>query len=92
MPAQFIRCKAEGVEGTALRPAAALAAGKFPLWEPVDRAEMPSTAVDGTVDEVLATVGDDPIKAAAALDAERAGKNRKGLVEPLTAIVEKAGA
>ena len=42
----------------------------------------------GTVEEILASVGDDPAKAAAALEAEKAGKNRKTLVEPLTAIVE----
>jgi hypothetical protein len=41
-----------------------------------------------TVDEVLADVGDDPDAARAALDAERAGRNRVSLVKKLTEIAE----
>jgi hypothetical protein len=46
-----------------------------------------------TVDEILAAVGDDAEQAAAYLDAETAkDKPRKGLVEKLEAIIEKATA
>lgn len=41
-----------------------------------------------SVDEVLAEVGDDKDKAAAALEAEKAGKNRSTLVTKLQAIVD----
>lgn len=47
-------------------------------------------AVDDTVKGILASVGDDAEKAAVALDAERAGRNRKSLVEALEAITEGA--
>jgi hypothetical protein len=39
------------------------------------------------VDDVLAAVGDDPVKAEAALDAERDGKGRKTLIAALERIV-----
>lgn len=39
----------------------------------------------GTVDEVLAWVGDDPARAAAALEAELSGKNRASLITALSA-------
>jgi len=42
---------------------------------------------DGTVDDVIARVGDDIDKARQALDAERAGKGRKGLLEHLEHLV-----
>lgn len=45
-----------------------------------------STAPEGTVDEVLAWVGDDTAKAKTALDAETAGKNRASLVNKLKAV------
>lgn len=45
-----------------------------------------SAATDGTVAEVLSAVGDDPTKAAAALEAERNAKNRSSLVGQLEAI------
>jgi hypothetical protein len=45
-------------------------------------------ATDGTIAVVLVAVGDVPEKAAAALEAERAGKNRSTLVAKLQAIVE----
>jgi hypothetical protein len=43
-----------------------------------------------TVAEVLAAVGEDPAKAAAALDAEVAGKARKSLISALSAIAESS--
>lgn len=42
--------------------------------------------VDGTVDEVLEAVGDDPDLAAQAIEQERAGKNRVTLIEQLEEI------
>jgi len=39
---------------------------------------------DGTVAEVLDWAGDDPHRRQAALEAERAGKNRKTVIEALT--------
>lgn len=50
----------------------------------VDPSEVPS----GSVDDVLAWVGDDTARAQAALDFEQAGRQRKGVIEPLTALVE----
>lgn len=46
-------------------------------WEP---AQVPK----GTVAEVLAWVGDDNLRRQSALTVERAGKNRKGIIEALT--------
>lgn len=46
----------------------------------------PTEAPTGTVDEVLAEVGDDPDKAQRALVAERAGKNRTTLIAALEPI------
>lgn len=43
-----------------------------------------------TVAEVLEAVGDDPAKAAAALSAEQAGKNRTSLIRALEAIASSA--
>lgn len=45
-----------------------------------------SNAGDQTVAGVLEAVGNDPEKAAAALEAEKAGKNRSSLVSKLEAI------
>ncbi len=42
------------------------------------------TPPDGTVDEVLAWAGDDPDRRAAALEAEKAGKGRKTLIDALS--------
>lgn len=42
---------------------------------------------DGSIAEVQAWVGDDWVKAERALDAERAGKNRSGLVSWLEKVV-----
>lgn len=47
------------------------------------------SAKEPTVPEILEGVGDDKEKAAAALEQEKAGKNRKTLVEPLEAILAK---
>lgn len=44
-----------------------------------------------TVKEILEAVGDDKEKAAAALEAEKAGKGRKTLVEPLEALLADNG-
>lgn len=49
------------------------------------RERLRATSAD-TVDDVLAAVGDDPVKAQAALDAERDGKNRKTLITALERI------
>lgn len=45
-----------------------------------------------TVKEILAAIGDDKEKAAAALEQEKAGKNRKTLVEQLEALLSGDGA
>lgn len=50
----------------------------------------PQLATDNlNADEVLRQVGDDVELAKAALDAEKAGKNRKTVIDGLTAITEK---
>lgn len=48
----------------------------------------PDAVPDGNADEVLVWVGGDREKAARALAAEKAGKQRKVLVEQLTKLVE----
>jgi hypothetical protein len=58
-------------------------------WVPVEPAEVVPAVAERTVADVLAEVGDDPVKAAAALEAERSGKARKGLIEPLTTIADR---
>lgn len=50
-----------------------------------------SDVPDGTVDDVLDWVDDDPGRAAVALVAERAGKNRSSLIEALESISEEEG-
>jgi transketolase len=57
------------------------------LANPTDLVE----STDENIAEVLALVGDDPAKAAAAIDVEAAGKNRPTLIEKLTAIVDGGG-
>lgn len=47
-------------------------------------------AGSGTVDEVLAEVGDDPEKAKAAIESEKAGKNRSTLLSKLEGIANPA--
>lgn len=57
----------------------------------VTAAEATAVELEGlTVAEVLESVGDDPEKAAAALAAERDGKNRSSLIRALQAIAEDA--
>lgn len=58
-----------------------------PAWQPVDPdVHVPSLA-DGKVDDVLTAVGDDPERAKAALDAEKASpKPRTTLVDRLSTI------
>ncbi len=55
-------------------------------WRAVDPSQVIDASSDDHIDRILGEVGDDPIKAAAALELERAGKNRKTLVAKLTAI------
>lgn len=43
----------------------------------------PSQVPTGTIAEVLAWVGDDDLRRQSALTVERAGKNRKGIIEAL---------
>lgn len=82
----FVRATHDGVEGEALLPVTYFAHN--PGWKPVDDdVKVPSLA-DGSVSTVLAAVGDDPVKAAAALEAERAGKGRTTLVERLSEITQ----
>lgn len=47
----------------------------------------PDPAKEPTIEEILNDVGDDKAKAAEALEAEKAGKNRSTLVPKLEAIV-----
>jgi hypothetical protein len=51
----------------------------------------PDAVPDGAVPEVLAWVGDDPARAERALALEQAdgGKNRKGVVDPLTELLTR---
>lgn len=81
---KFVRCRHKGVEGEAVLPVSALHI--MTGWEPVDATEV--VPVEGaTVAQVLAEVGDDPVKAAAALEAEQASPNpRSTLVERLSRI------
>lgn len=53
--------------------------------------DLPDLAA-ATVKEILAQVGDDPELAAAALEQERAGKARKGLLTQLEEIAAAGGA
>lgn len=60
------------------------------MLEKVDATEQPADGGSdkpATVEEILAAVGDDKAKAQAALDEEKAGKNRKTLVDKLAAVV-----
>lgn len=53
----------------------------------------PSLGVpEGTVDEIMEWVGDDPAKALRALEAETAGKARKSLIGKLEKLLEAATA
>lgn len=50
----------------------------------------PGAVPDGTIDEVLAWVGDNPERARRALEAEQAAGKRKTLVDQLSKIAEQA--
>ena len=50
-------------------------------------APAPAPEKSDKIDDILAEVGDDKEKAAAALEAEKAGKNRSTLVTKLEAII-----
>ncbi len=54
------------------------------IAHPPQRQGDPDAVPAGTVDEVLAWVGDDPGRAARALEAELSGKNRASLVAALS--------
>lgn len=85
--ATFIEAQHPDVEGTALLPSTAFR--HMPGWAPVDSSQKVPSPVDGTVDEVLAAVGDDPVKARVALTAEQAStKPRTTLVEALSNIAD----
>ncbi len=81
----FILCSHDGVEGLALLPPSYLKHN--PGWVPVDQSVKVPSFADGTIPQVLDTVGDDPVKAAAALEAERAGKKRSTLVDRLSDVI-----
>lgn len=69
--------------------AEALAGAREAGWIRAD--EIAALDTEGlTVAEVLDAVGDDPAKAAAALTAERDGKNRTSLIRALEAIASSA--
>lgn len=55
-------------------------------WRPVDSSDLAPPVDDLNIREVLDHVGNDPALAAAALDVEKAGKNRSTLIDKLTAI------
>jgi hypothetical protein len=84
---EFIRARHAGVEGEALLPTTAFR--HMPGWEPVEEGVHVPSLADGTVTQVLDAVGDDPVRAAAALEAERAGKRRTTLVERLSEIANQ---
>jgi hypothetical protein len=54
--------------------------------EPVQEEKL--EAPEGTVAEILDWVGEDVEKAKVALEAEKAGKKRKSLIEELEALIE----
>ena len=87
--ARFVEARHDGVEGTALLPTTAF---RFmPGWTPVDPTEAVPSAAAGTVDQVLADVGDDPGRARTALLAEQANpKPRVTLVKRLTEIADQS--
>jgi hypothetical protein len=61
------------------------------VLERVDKTgEYAEEALDGTVEEVTEWVGDDPKRAQAVLDRETGedGKNRKGVIEAATAVLD----
>lgn len=57
-------------------------------WRPLDPTKVIETSTDDNIDTILGEVGDDPVKAQAALAIERDGKNRSTLVSKLEAITK----
>lgn len=53
-------------------------------WGRAARTILRTQVPDGTVAEVLTWAGDDPERRAAALEVEKAGKKRKGVIEGLS--------
>ena len=87
MPRPLVEVHHPGLDVTVARPAStARALVREGGWRYVDPSAVAPT-VDHTIAEVLAQVGDDPVKAQTALDAELAGKNRKTLTVKLAEIV-----
>lgn len=61
-----------------------------PAWQPVEDDVTVPTLADGNVQDVLARVGDDPVKAAAALEAEKNRPHpRSTLVDQLTSKIDE---
>lgn len=85
---EFLRVRHPDVAVEAVLPDTALP--YMPGWVPVDAdAPKPPALNDGKVDEVLSNVGNDPAKAALALEAEQASPSpRATLVERLSKIKE----
>lgn len=86
MPRRFVEVRNPTLDVTVSRPTSTAAALVAAGWEYVTPSEVVPTD-DSTIAEVLAQVGDDPTKAQAALDAEKAGKNRSTLTSKLAEIV-----
>lgn len=92
-PGEFERRAVEQLKAQLALAEAELAAAQ----ERVDQAESGSEGGEGksvttptTVEDILAFVGDDKVKAQEALDAENAGKKRSTLLEGLQAVLDKA--
>lgn len=68
-----------------------LARGDVAAAAKPDEVPVPDEVPDGAIDVVLAWVGEDLDRARRALDAEQAegGKNRKGVVDPLTDLLTR---
>lgn len=58
-------------------------------WRALDPSKVVDTSSDDNIATILDSVGDDPVKAAAALEIEKAGKNRSTLVPKLEAIASQ---
>lgn len=84
---KYVEVRHPGLGSTARVPAgAARALVREGGWQYTDPSSVISTE-DSNIAEVLTQVGDDPVKARAALDAEKAGKNRSTLTSKLAEIV-----
>lgn len=67
---------------------AAVASNGWQLYDPASVVDPPNQKA---VRKILDEVGDDPVKASAALALEQDGKNRPTLTKKLTAIVDAGG-